>query len=52
MTDKYQQIYNHKDNYRMINQNYLILFQILKNEDDMKDKEFSKFIFDKILDKN
>jgi hypothetical protein len=36
----------------MTNKNDLIPFKKIKNENEMKDIEFSKFIFDKILDKN
>ena len=52
MIDKYQHLYNHRDNYMMTNKNDLIPFKKIKNENEMKDIEFSKFIFDKILDKN
>ena len=54
MIDKYQYIYNYKDNYMIVNENNLIPFKKIKIEDDMQDndKEFSKFIFEKILETN
>ena len=57
MIEKYQKLYNYKDKYMVKKKsNNLIPFKKIKNEDEMKEKEnekeFSKFIFEKVLDKN
>ena len=54
MVDKYQNLYDYKDNYMVMNKKDYIPFKKIINEEEMKDddKEFSKFIFEKTLDKN